>query len=494
LEPLDRRAFLIRAGAVAAGALVPGWVTASAGGATDPRVRALARAVRGRVLTPASPGYNVARLPVNSRYSGIRPLAILRAAGVGDVQQAVRWAAGTGVPIVARSGGHSYAGYSTTRGLIVDLSGFDGIRPNRTAGTVRVGAGARLIDVYSTLIPLGVTIPAGSCPTVGMGGLALGGGVGFASRAMGTTSDNVQALTMVAANGAVVQASARTNEDLLWASRGGGGGNFGIVTGFTLKTHPIGPAAYFTATFPWSAAEDVVTRWQSWAPEAPDGLFSICSLSTGAGAPVLNVFGQYLGSEAALQRLLRRLTAAARPSSLSVGTSSYLNLQLRWAGCLGKSPSACRALPYASFAAKSDYVSRPLPARAVAIMTRWLGQRQASGQGSGALLLDSYGGAINRVAPGATAFVHRDNLFSIQYGAYWGTPSAEAPGLAWIRGVHRALRPFVSGFAYQNYVDPDLADYRHAWYGANYPRLAQVKKDRDPHSLFHFPQAITATA
>src|SRR5262249_22317708 len=157
----------------------------------------------------------------------------------------------------------------------------------------------------------------GSCPTVGVGGLALGGGVGFASRAMGTTSDNVRGVTMVAANGHVVQASGRTNEDLLWASRGGGGGNFGIVTGFTLKTHPAGPAAYFTANFPWSAAEDVVTRWQSWAPEAPDALFSICSLGTGSSSPELSVFGQYLGSQAALTRLLRRLTSAARPSSLS---------------------------------------------------------------------------------------------------------------------------------------------------------------------------------
>src|SRR5262249_32795992 len=163
------------------------WVVASAGGATDPRVRALARAVRGQVLTPASPGYNAARLPVNSRYDGIRPLAVLRAAGVGDVQQARRWAARPGRPIRARPWGHGYAGSSTRRGLTAALSAFDGIRPNGAAGTVRIGAGARLVDVYSTLNPQGMTIPAGSCPTVGVGGLALGGGVGFASRAMGTT-------------------------------------------------------------------------------------------------------------------------------------------------------------------------------------------------------------------------------------------------------------------------------------------------------------------
>jgi FAD/FMN-containing dehydrogenase len=159
---------------------------------------------------------------VNTRYSGIRPLAILRARNVSDVRAAVRWCAKHDVKIAARSGGHSYAGYSTVQGgLVVDLGRLDGISVAPGGKTVQVGAGNRLIDMYSALASRGLTVPAGSCPTVGVGGLALGGGVGLAGRALGTTSDNIQSLTVVTANGQAVTADSRRNPDLYWACRGG---------------------------------------------------------------------------------------------------------------------------------------------------------------------------------------------------------------------------------------------------------------------------------
>ena len=169
---------------------------------------------------------------------------------------------------------------------------------------------------------------------------------------------------------------------------------------------------------------------------------------------------------------------------------------LRWAGCLGQSQAACHlvaqhgALERATFAGKSDYVAKPFPAAAVRTIQRALESRQASGHGSGALVMDSYGGAIARVAPDATAFVHRSPLHSIQYLAYWGSPANEAPSLAWLRGLHAAMRPHVTGAAYQNYADPDLTDWRHAYYGANYARLVTVKQRYDPDRLFRFPQGI----
>ena len=180
----------------------------------------------------------------------------------------------------------------------MDLSRLDGIAVSADRRTVQVGAGARLIDVYTALAARGLTIPAGSCPTVGIGGHAQGGGIGLASRAFGTTSDNIAALTIVTADGKALSCDARTNSDLFWACRGGGGGNFGVVTGFTFTTHRVSSASWFFASFPWSRAADVIRAWQAWAPNAPDELFSICSLSTGSPGPVVTVFGQWMGGEA----------------------------------------------------------------------------------------------------------------------------------------------------------------------------------------------------
>jgi hypothetical protein len=353
-----------------------------------------------------------------------------------------------------------------------------------------VGAGALLIDVYDRLAKAGATIPAGSCPTVGVGGLALGGGIGFASRKLGTTADNVLALTIVTADGRVLTCDRSRNADLYWACRGGGGGNFGVVTGFRFRIHPVNRASYFVLTWPWTSMEEAVAAWQRFAPRAPDGLFSVCRLATGASQPTVQAFGQFFGSEPALVKLLKPLRDGA---SLTTGTSSYLDLMERWAGCKTLTLDECHPSPSGSlgrdrFAAKSDYVAKRLPPAGIAILRRWVERRQ--GRGGGAAILDSYGGAINRVAPGATAFVHRRELFSIQYYASSGNAAGDAPALAWLRGFRSAMRPFVSGFAYQNYIDADLVDWERAYYGSNYPRLRRVKSKYDPDNVFRFRQSI----
>jgi FAD/FMN-containing dehydrogenase len=497
---MDRATFLRRVGGAAAlGALAgTGGLGAALGqsrGGRRPPLSELGRATAGVLITRGSGGYRAAQREVNSRYSGVRPLAILRARNVSDVRAAVRWCSKYDVRIAARSGGHSYAGYSTVQGgLIVDLSRLAGIRVAPGGKTVQVGSGNRLIDMYSALASRGLTVPAGSCPTVGVGGLALGGGVGLAGRALGTTSDNVRSLTVVTADGEAVTANARRNEDLYWACRGGGGGNFGIVTDFTFTTHAVRTASYFFAGFDWDDVGDVVARWQRWGPNAPPELFSLCALETGSGGPTLNVFGQYMGSSGALRRVLAGLTSAARPRSLQVGSARYMDLILRWAGCLSESPAQCRRPPYEPFAAKSSYVLSPVSARGIATMASWIERRQAqSSLGSGAILLDSYGGAINDVPADATAFVHRNALYSCQFAAYWGGGSgAQSAALSWIRGFYRAMAPFVSRYAYQNYIDPDLTTWRTAYYGANLARLIDVKRQYDPDDLFRFRQSIPA--
>jgi FAD/FMN-containing dehydrogenase len=357
-----------------------------------------------------------------------------------------------------------------------------------------------MIDVEAALANRGRAIPAGSCATVGVGGLALGGGVGFASRKFGTTSDNIVSLGIVTADGRYRICNATENPSLYWACRGGGGGNFGIVTHFVFRTHAVAPISYFFADWPWAQAAEVVGAWQAFAPHARDELFSICALETGSSEPRVQAFGQFMGPQRKLPALLKPLARVAG-FRLTLGSSSYLDAQLRWAGCLGKTLAQCHligdtpagTLRRARFAAKSDYVNAPLSRAAADTIVHWINRAQSEGFGSAAFLLDSYGGAINRVPRDATAFVHRNALCSGQYLAYWGRPSDAARAATWLRGFYNAMRPYVSGFAYQNYINRDLKSWRHAYYATNYGRLQTVKAQVDAELALSIPAGDRAS-
>jgi FAD/FMN-containing dehydrogenase len=475
---LDRREFLGEAVASLVALALP-EEPPQAAALSRRAARALRADVRGPVLLPRTPGYNRRRLIYNTRFDGIRPEAVVQPLDTRDVQAVVRWADRFDILLAARSGGHSYGGYSTTeKGVVVDLRRLRGVRVSN--GRATVGPGTPLIDVYSRLARSGLLVPAGSCPTVGIAGLALGGGHGLSGRRFGLTSDNLLAATVVTADGRARRVDGDTNEDLLWACRGGGGGNFGIVTSLTLQAHRTRRAAWFIVRFPWSQASEALVAWQRFAPHAPPALTSVFSLGTtgGAGDPSVTAAGQFYGPEARLRRLLGPL-AGVSGASLSTGTDSTMGLVRRWSGAGGR----------ARFRAKSDYFDEPLPPRARGIMIDWIERRQrAPSQGSGALLLDSYGGALNRPRPGATAFVHRDMLFSLQYLTYFGGGGQAAN--RWINGAWRALRPFASGQAYQNYIDPQLERWQRAYYASNLERLREIKGQVDPDFRFRFRQAI----
>jgi FAD/FMN-containing dehydrogenase len=494
-ELIGRRRFLAAAGAAGLSLAVPGRAELAAatrrGQLTSSPIGGLQRMMRGHVFTRGAPGFAAVSHVYNERFDYESPLAVARPVDAVDVRAAVRWAVSHRVPLRARSGGHSYAGYSTIQnGLVLDLRKLNRISVDRRAGTATIGAGAQLIDVYSGLSRRGATIPGGSCPSVGITGVTLGGGMGLAARAFGLSTDNLLAVQLVTADGQLREVDRHTDPDLLWALRGGGGGNFGVVTQLTFKVHPIPrSAAYFLVSWPWSEASAALAAWQSWAPHARDQLTSIFHLGGGGGIASVSVSGQYLGPSHDLGGLLAPLRAVPG-FSVSSGSLNYLTLQLLWAGCLHKSVSACHTigaapggtLARASFRARSDYVKKPLPPAARALLTDAV-ERRASQPGSGAILFDSYGGAINRVAPGATAFVHRNQLFCMQYLTYNG-------GAAWLGQVYAGMRRYVSGTAYQNYIDPQLSSWRQAYYGANYTRLKEIRRAVDPHHYFNFPQAI----
>lgn len=453
--------------------------------------RALAREIDGTVVTPSSPAYARDKALVDSRFDGTHPQAIVYCESAEDVEKTVRWARKHAIHIVPRCGGHSYAGYSTTsRGVVVDVSRLNRVHVHD--GIATVGAGARLIDVYGGLAPLGRTIPAGSCPTVGISGLALGGGIGYAGRKLGLTCDNIVGLSLVTANGGLVNCSAHENSDLYWASRGGGGGNFGIATRFRFRTHRVGDVAYYQVVWPWSDAARAFRAWQAFAPHAPDELFAGFYLATnvprGPGTlPFVSSGGQFFGSESALRSLLAPLVAAGAPSRVTVGTLTYIDAIMHWAGC--HPLEQCQVVPHQRFKSRSDYVDKPLSNAAIATLLGGVEKSQASTSlGGAALIFDASGGAINRVHPADTAFVHRNALFSIQYFSSW--VGSGVGDLQWNRNLYAAMRPYVSGFAYQNYIDPDLVSWKHAYYGSNLRRLVAVKQKRDPQNVFHFAQSI----
>jgi FAD/FMN-containing dehydrogenase len=489
METLDRRDLLERAAGVTLAASVLGPLAdlswAAPPSARD--LRELEQALDGDVVTPSEAAFRSARLLFNTRFDGIRPRAVAFCANTEDVQKAVRWAGKHGVRIAPRAGGHSYGGYSVTSGLVIDVSRMRRISVSAGARTATVGAGARLLDVYAQLWHHGLTIPGGSCPSVGIAGLALGGGVGFSSRKLGLTCDSVRALRIVTGAGRALNCGAREHADLLWACRGGGGGNFGIVTGFTFRAHPVSNVATYVIDWPWEDALEAVGAWQRFAPRAPDALFSVLSLSSSGRRARVSSAGQLFGSEPDLRSLLAPLASAGKPIRVTVRSRSFMEATRRWAGC---SDVECRTAR-ATFKAKSDYANRPLSREGIQTMVRAIETHAANpALGRGSVLLDSYGGAINRIPKGATAFVHRDALFSMQYLAYWEPSQAAAPNLAWIRRFHGAMRRHVSGFAYQNYIDPDLKGWKRAYYGSNYRRLVAVKRKYDRANVFRFRQSI----
>jgi hypothetical protein len=448
----------------------------------------LQAAIRGHVFERGAAGFEAAAHVFDPRFDHVLPDAVARPVDGADVRDAIRFCAGKGLPVRARSGGHSYAGYSTTsHGVVLDLRELATISVDRQAGTATVGAGVQLIDLYSHLAQSGVTVPGGTCPSVGIAGVTLGGGFGLAARHLGLTIDSLRAVKIVTADGTLRSVDERSDPDLLWALKGGGGGNFGVVTEFTFTTHPM-PASstFFKVSWPWSSAGEAIEAWQSWAPHTDARITSTLHVEAGAAGPDLYTSGQYLGSAADIPRLVKPLLAL-KGASLPVSVEHpYMQIQMLLAGCDGRSLAWCHTsgaapggqMPREIFQAKSDYVTHPLPTAGRAAM---IAAAQASG--SGALLCDSYGGAIARVGAGQTAFVHRGPLFCIQY--YSGEAATD-----WVHQAWTKMRPFVSGMAYQNYIDPELQGWEHAYYGTNLMRLKTTRSRVDPHHYFDFPQAI----
>jgi FAD/FMN-containing dehydrogenase len=466
----------------------------------------LASKLHGTLVRPNSPQYAIARQLFSPGFDNVLPVAIAYCASSADVQSCLAFARRFSIPVAPRAGGHSYAGYSTTTGMVLDVTRMNTINVNAGAGTVSVGGGTRLIDIYAALTQQGLILPAGSCPSVGVAGLTLGGGHGVLGRKFGLTCDSLLSAQVVLADGRMVTSDASHDPDLFWALRGGGGGNLGVVTSFTFRVYPLSTVSLFTLRWPWSSAAAVVNAWQGWAPQGPDEIWSNCLLETGqkGATPIIQVNGVYVGGVGPLNSLLQKLTSqiGVAPTLDYVSSVDVLDAMLYEAGCYGKTVNECH-LPTQdpqgqvqrdASRVKSDYFVKPLPQQGIQNLLNAIERRQSSSTlGNGGIGMDAYGGVINRVAADATAFVHRNILFSAQYSGSWnaGDPaSVVAANRSWLNDTWQSMRPYASGSSYQNYVDPDLSDWLHAYYGSNLTRLQHIKATYDPGNFFHFAQSI----
>jgi hypothetical protein len=459
----------------------------------------------GTLVVPGDAAYPTSAALFNELFAP-QPAAIAYCATPADVQRCVAYAGAHGVQLAARSGGHSYAGYSSCPGLVVDVSSLNDVTVASGTTHASIGAGAQLVDIYNQLGSSGLLLPGGSCPTVGIAGLALGGGIGVFGRAYGMTCDNIASLSIVTADGSLLRCSPSSHADLYWASRGGGGGNFGIVTSFTFTVHPIPAVTLFTLEWPWGEAPTVLDAWMHWIPSTPNELWSNCQLAsngtTSGGS--LKVTGVFAGSTAACASALAPLLSAvgAAPTDRFVGPEDYLRAMLIEAGCEGLTVPQCHlpsrnpggTLSRSAYSAKSTFIEAALPAAGTAAMISAVEAVAADVSGvGGGIVFDSYGGVINQVAPGDTAFVHRAAIacaqYSITYPSANPPPSMVTAAKGWLEQTQGSFAPYAQG-SYQNYIDPSLPQWAQAYYGTNLPRLMKVKAAYDAHDVFHFAQSI----
>ncbi|MFE0461464.1 FAD-binding oxidoreductase [Kitasatospora sp. NPDC058965] len=445
----------------------------------------LERSTTGRLLHPGQPGFTAATAPFNQRWSATVPARVLCAADVADVRRAVAWAADTGTPIVPRGGGHGYAGQGVTTGLVVDLRALDAVTVDPASGLVSTAGGALMAGVHAALQPHDLAFPLGNGNGVGIAGLALGGGSAAVSRKLGLTADAMVSTTLVTADGELVTCDARQHPDLFWACRGGGGGNFGINVSFTFQAVPVVDSATCLLLWHGEQAPEVFEVLQEVMRKAPEECSIRLGVSVGAdGRATVSAVGQHLGPAADLRELLAPVLAAADPFRQEIADRTYWEAK----DYLAHETSG------GAFACRTHFATEPLPPDAVAAALAQLARRPATGNPDGAgLALFGWGGAINRVAPADTAFVHRHAQYLVSLDTSWteqDPPAAVRANLDWLAELDAVVAPHTAEGAYLNFADPDLADWRTAYYGANYPRLLEVKRRVDPAGLFRHAQGI----
>lgn len=437
----------------------------------------------GRIVVPGNPQYNSARQEFNLFFNKF-PRVIVFAQETKDVINAIRWARFHHVPIRMRSGRHSYEGLSVVDGgIVIDVSDMHRVEVDRKRGTVTVQTGIRDSLLNEKLGLEGLVVPVGLCPTTGIAGLTLGGGTNLLVRKYGLTTDHLLDVEMVDANGRLLRANANRNADLFWASRGGGGGNFGICTTFRFRTHPIDTVGFAEIGWDFRDMEPVLKTWQNYiAPGADEQLTPLLTIFNKSQRlfdfPVF-MQGVYLGSAAKLRQLLQPLLRAGSPRQVTIEEVPWLEAVRRISATQPTTP-----MPFKSTV---PFIHHRLPANAIATIRNFIEEQPPST--SVTVFFHGLGGAVANVPSRATAYFWRQALTDINLWASWSTDEGAKRGIRWVENLRRALLPFTRG-VYVNAPDLSIKNWPAAYYGGNFERLTRVKGKYDPENVFKFPQSI----
>jgi hypothetical protein len=449
-------------------------------------------ALRGTLIQQDEAGYDEARRLYNGMIDK-RPLAIARCANVADVITAVNFGRDNGLPIAIRGGGHNGPGLgSVNDGLVIDLSAMKGVRVDPDARTARVEAGCTQGDVDHATHAFGLAVPAGIISTTGIAGLTLSGGHGYLSRKHGLTIDNLLEADVVLADGSFITASENKNSDLLWALRGGGG-NFGVVTSFLFQLNPV--STVFAGPIAWDQqhARTIMQRYREFLPNAPDELGAFVGLKKVVssapfpqelwGKRICLLMSCYNGPEEEGKRALAPLLDGLPQPWLNwMGTMPYPAVQSMFDGLYPKGMQ---------WYWRGDFV-KTLPDSAIDAHIQ-----QAAKTPSELSLMHLYpiDGAVHRVGKGETAWNCRDATWSMVIAGIDPDPRNAGAVTQWTKAYWDAVHPFDLAGAYPNFMMDDEGDARlKATYGANYARLAAVKKKYDPANLFRVNQNIRPAA
>jgi FAD/FMN-containing dehydrogenase len=454
----------------------------------DGSVAELAEGVRGEVIRRGDAGYDEARAVWNGAIDR-HPALIVRCAGVADVMRAVEFARSEQLVVAVRGGKHSIPGFSTCDGgIVIDLSPMQGIQVDPEARTVRAQGGVTWSALDHETQAFGLAVTGGLVSTTGIAGFTLGGGIGWLMRKHGLTADNLIGADVVTADGRLVHASADENPELFWGLRGGGG-NFGIVTSFEYRVHPVGPVAMGgPVIYPGAMAADILRFYREWCEDAPDELTTLVSLATAPPAPfipaewhgkrVVIVPGLYAGPVEDGERAMRPLRQLGEPIADLMGPLPYVAMQSLLDALWG--PGA-----YNYF--KSGWL-RGLDDRAIDTLVDY--HRDASSPKS-EIHVHHMGGAVARVPAGATAFGDRSAPFLLNIIASTFTAEGYDDAVAWAQGLHGAMDPALTGGTYVNFISAEGPErVRDAYSADTYERLRALKREYDPGNLFRLNQNV----
>ncbi|MET7707542.1 FAD-binding oxidoreductase [Micromonospora sp. NPDC005413] len=492
MRDLSRRD-LLKATAVGAGAVaLPGMMAGSSAIAADGHgsssgAKYPPAELTGRIVRPQSPNYAEASIGWDELFVHY-PLVIVFAQETRDVVNALTWARQNNVALRVRSGRHSLEGWSNVdNGIVIDVSELKETHIDAASRTARVGAGLNQLEAVTALGEYDLAATTGTEGTVGLSGATLGGGFGFLTRYLGMACDNLVGAEIVVASGAdgaeVLEVDPWKHPDLLWALRGAGNGNFGIVTSLTYRVAPLKSVAYLQAT--WEGLDDlhgVFDTWQRTAPFTDPRLGSQLEVHPNE----ILLFGVLAeGSEAEARKLLAPILSVGNPEvTVQIGGwgDTYAGFQI---------PTEDEPANWKFF---SQFTSEPFPEEAISVIRAFM---QDAPSDDSNFFTQAFGTGAQRHEPfGGAAFPHRDALFYSEPGAGWGTRGEPDSGDAitpiaqtWIAEFSQALRPYVNG-AYVNVPNIGMAEWETAYWGHNFDRLRRVKAKYDPHNVFQYEQSI----